>query len=102
MTSENKKVQQKLISIVTPCFNEEKNVEGLFLAVENVFQKLPGYVFEHIFIDNASTDETANILRKMASTDNRIKVILNKKTLVIFVLRITDPCNQLVMPWYYW
>lgn len=79
MTSENKKVQQKLISIVTPCFNEEKNVEGLFLAVENVFQKLPGYVFEHIFIDNASTDETANILRKMASTDNRIKVILNKK-----------------------
>ncbi|MEI8327615.1 MAG: glycosyltransferase family 2 protein [Candidatus Taylorbacteria bacterium] len=79
MTSENKKVQQKLISIVTPCFNEEKNVEALFLAVENVFQKLPGYVFEHIFIDNASTDDTANILRKMASTDNRIKVILNKK-----------------------
>jgi glycosyltransferase involved in cell wall biosynthesis len=76
MTSENTK---KTISIVTPCFNEEENVENLFSAVKKIFQKYPEYIFEHIFIDNASTDNTANVLRKMAASDKQVKVIVNLK-----------------------
>jgi polyisoprenyl-phosphate glycosyltransferase len=76
MTSENNK---KTISIVTPCFNEEENVENLFSAVKKIFQKYPEYIFEHIFIDNASTDNTANVLRKMAASDKQVKVIVNLK-----------------------
>jgi polyisoprenyl-phosphate glycosyltransferase len=76
MTSENNK---KTISIVTPCFNEEENVENLFNTVKKIFQKHPEYTFEHIFIDNASTDNTANVLRKMAASDKQVKVIVNLK-----------------------
>ena len=66
-----------LISVVTPCYNEEENVEKLFQAVNDVFTKLDGYTHEHIFIDNASTDRTASILRELANKHRHLRVILN-------------------------
>ena len=48
----------KLISIVTPCYNEEENVEEVYRRVKEVFASLGSYRYEHIFIDNASTDST--------------------------------------------
>jgi glycosyltransferase involved in cell wall biosynthesis len=69
----------KKISIVTPCFNEEENVKKLYSSVKDVFSKLPQYMFEHIFIDNCSVDNTAAILTKMAMEDKRVKVILNAR-----------------------
>ena len=54
-----------LISIVTPCYNEEENVPECYRAVRQLFeQRLPGYDHEHIFCDNASTDGTAAVLRR--------------------------------------
>jgi glycosyltransferase involved in cell wall biosynthesis len=69
----------KLISIVTPCYNEEENVEDLHAQIVQVMSELPGYEFEHIYIDNASTDGTVPILRRLAATDSRVKVILNAR-----------------------
>jgi glycosyltransferase involved in cell wall biosynthesis len=54
----------KLISIVTPCYNEEENVELVYKEVKKVFDNLNGYTYEHIFIDNASTDRTVSILKR--------------------------------------
>ncbi len=51
------------ISIVTACYNEEENVELLYEAVKSIFQDLDEYKYEHIFIDNASTDRTVPILK---------------------------------------
>jgi glycosyltransferase involved in cell wall biosynthesis len=69
----------KLISIVTPCYNEEGNVEDLHAQIVQIMSELPGYEFEHIYIDNASTDGTVPILRRLAATDSRVKVILNAR-----------------------
>lgn len=69
----------KLISIVTPCYNEEANVALLKEAVEATMKTLPNYDYEHIFIDNFSTDGTVAILRSLAAQDKRVKVILNAK-----------------------
>jgi glycosyltransferase involved in cell wall biosynthesis len=69
----------KLISIVTPCYNEVGNVEDLHTQIVQVMSELPGYEFEHIYIDNASTDGTVPILRRLAATDPRVKVILNAR-----------------------
>jgi glycosyltransferase involved in cell wall biosynthesis len=69
----------KLISIVTPCYNEEDNVEAVYAQVKRVFEDLPEYRYEHIFIDNASTDRTMPILRELAQKDKNIKVILNAR-----------------------
>lgn len=67
----------KLISVVTPCYNEEGNVRELATRIREAFAKLPGYRYEHIFIDNASKDSTPKLLREMAAEDKNIKVILN-------------------------
>ena len=67
----------KLISIVTPCFNEELNVTNLYEQVKAVFNTLPGYKYEHIFIDNASKDNTVNILKDIAIKDHHVKIIVN-------------------------
>ena len=57
----------KLISIVTPCYNEEDNVEELYQRVKDTMaSKLIKYRYEHIFIDNASTDSTVEKLKKIA------------------------------------
>jgi glycosyltransferase involved in cell wall biosynthesis len=68
---------KKLISIVSPCYNEELNVEELYKQVKAVMAELPGYQYEHLFIDNASTDSTVAILKKIASTDPLVKIIVN-------------------------
>jgi glycosyltransferase involved in cell wall biosynthesis len=71
---------RKLISVVTPCFNEQDNVTACHEAVRAVFEKeLPGYDYEHVFCDNASTDATAGVLRDLAARDPRVKVILNAR-----------------------
>lgn len=68
-----------LITVVTPCYNEEGNVRELYLAVRRIFEGLPQYAYEHLFIDNASQDATAEILRTLAATDPKVKVILNAR-----------------------
>lgn len=67
----------KKISLFTPCYNEEGNVYSLYQKVIEVMETLPEYEFEYIFIDNHSTDNTKEILRKIAAEDKRVKVIFN-------------------------
>lgn len=69
----------KTISIVTPCYNEELNVEELYNQVKSVFDQLDGYNYEHIFIDNASKDRTVEVLKQLALKDKAVKVIVNSR-----------------------
>ena len=76
----NDSSRRKLISIVTPCYNEADNVEDCHRAIRELFEnELAAYDFEHIFSDNASADATPDILRRMAAADRRVKVILNAR-----------------------
>jgi glycosyltransferase involved in cell wall biosynthesis len=68
-----------LISIVTPCFNEEQNVEPLYQNVKAVLSQFPNYQYEHIFIDNASTDQTLSNLKSLAQKDKNLKIIANMR-----------------------
>jgi len=71
-------VMKKKISIVTPCYNEEPNVAELYRQVKAQFDKLSErYDYEHIFIDNASTDNTVGELKKLAAVDKNVKIIVN-------------------------
>ena len=69
----------RLVSVVTPCYNEEGNVREMYQAVKAIFSSLPQYRYEHIFIDNASKDGTPRVLRDLAATDRNVKVILNAR-----------------------
>lgn len=70
---------KKFISIVTPCYNEEGNVQELYNRIKTIMAFLTDYTYEHIFIDNASQDNTVAILRQMAKEDKNVKVILNTR-----------------------
>ena len=69
---------KKKISIVTPTFNEELNIEKLCDLISEEMKKL-NYEYEHIVIDNSSTDSTVSILRKKALIDKNLKVIINSR-----------------------
>lgn len=69
----------KTISIVTPCYNEEENVRELYNQVKAVFAEMPDYIYEHIFIDNASKDRTVAILKEIAKDDHNAKIIVNSR-----------------------
>ena len=72
--------RRKVISIVTPCYNEQDNVLPCYEAVKRVFEEqLPEYDCEHVFCDNASTDSTPEVLRDLAVRDPRVKVIFNAR-----------------------
>lgn len=57
-------LQKKKISIVTPCFNEQENVDNVYREVKEIFVGLPQYDYEHIFIDNAPKDNIVCIYEK--------------------------------------
>jgi len=70
---------KKHISVITPCYNEEGNVTMLIKTIGDIFEKLPQYTYEHVLIDNCSTDKTPDILREIASTNKNVKVIFNER-----------------------
>ena len=66
------------ISVLCPCYNEEANVEAIAAAIIAELDKLEAG-FEFVFIDNASTDRTVEIVKRMATVDPRIRLIVNTR-----------------------
>jgi glycosyltransferase involved in cell wall biosynthesis len=69
----------KTVSVVTQCYNERDNVEEVYRRVRDVMAALGRYRYEHIFIDNASTDGTVDTLKRIAASDSNVKVIVNSR-----------------------
>ena len=69
----------KTISVITACYNEEDNVEELYLRVRAAIASVGRYRYEHIFIDNASTDGTVAVLKRVAAADSNVKIIVNAR-----------------------
>ena len=74
-----KRTRVPLLTILTPCYNEEGNVREVYRQVKAAMETVPGCDYEHLFIDNASTDGTVGILRELAAADKRVKVIVNTR-----------------------
>lgn len=72
-------MSQRTLTIVTPCYQEEANAREMADAIREIMAPLTQYAYEHLFIDNGSTDGTRRILRELAAEDPRIKVILNAR-----------------------
>lgn len=68
-----------LLSIVTPCYNEEGNVDELYTRIKAAIVGLTKYDFELIFIDNDSKDETVAKLKQLAKRDPMVKIIVNTR-----------------------
>lgn len=76
----NDTAPKRTLSIVTGSFNEEGNVDEWFARVFAVFAGLESrYELELIWIDNASTDRTADLVTLWCERDPRIKLIVNAR-----------------------
>lgn len=59
------------ISIVIPAYNEERNIPVLYKSLKDSMEEINrGY--EIIFVDDASTDNTTNILEELSGNDERV------------------------------
>ena len=69
----------KTLSVITPCYNEEANIEECYQRVRSAVASLGNYRYEHIFIDNASRDNTVGVLKLIAQADKNVKLIRNTR-----------------------
>lgn len=65
----------KLISIIVPCYNEEESLELFYSELNKITDLIENYDTEIIFIDDGSTDDTKNIIYKLASLNSKIRYI---------------------------
>ncbi len=65
------KTDSPLISVILPVYNAEKYIEkAIFSVLEQTYIN-----FELVIIDDGSTDDSKNIITRMANSDSRIKLI---------------------------
>lgn len=65
----------KKISVVIPMYYEEEIAKTCYDRVHTVLESLNGYDYEIIFINDGSKDNTLGILKEIANTDNRVKIV---------------------------
>ncbi len=78
----SKMIQRVELTVITPCFNEEG---GIAKCVEELRKSLSQYStllnYEHLIIDNDSTDGTADIVAKLAKDDQKVKLVVNSRNI---------------------
>ena len=66
---------KKLISIVTPAYNEELVLDELKKRLQRMAAKQPKYDFEFIIVENGSWDSSYDRLLKFNKEDRRFKIL---------------------------
>ena len=65
----------KIISIIVPFFNEEESLPIFLDEIHKVDDQATNYNFEIIFIDDGSTDNGLNFLKKIAENNKNIIIL---------------------------
>lgn len=63
------------ISILVPCYFEEKSLPLFYEAVDDVSKRMSDVEFEIIFVNDGSTDKTLAIMKEYSKIDERVKYI---------------------------
>lgn len=66
----------KKISIVVPCYNEEKNINNFYEEMIKTLEKVKeNYSYEIIFVNDGSDDQTEIEVKKVRKTDKNVILI---------------------------
>lgn len=63
------------ISIVVPTFNEEGNIEVLYHEIIKVFSDLESFDFELIYVNDGSTDDSLEYIKRLSKEDQRVRFL---------------------------
>ena len=65
----------KKISILIPCYNEEKSLPILYPELKKLMDMIINYDWEILFVNDGSKDNTINIIKALRAADNRINFV---------------------------
>ena len=63
------------ISIVVPCYNEEETISLFYKEINKLTTKMIDAIFEILFVDDGSDDNTLKIIKQLYLKDKRIKYL---------------------------
>lgn len=66
---------KKKISIIVPCYNEQEALPFFYEEIKKMEKKMNYLVFEYIFVNDGSRDNTLTILRNLAQKDKKVRYI---------------------------
>ena len=65
----------KKISILIPCYNEEKSLPLLYPELVKLMDGNPAYEWELMFVNDGSADGTLQVLQRLRSQDQRVNYV---------------------------
>ena len=65
----------KKISVLIPCYNEEKTLPLLYPELVKLMEGLPDYEWEIMFVNDGSADNTLHILQQLRQQDKRVNYV---------------------------
>lgn len=69
------KKQNKLLSVIVSCYNEEAAIPLFYEEIDRVSKDMKYIDFEFIFINDGSSDDTLNIVKELNSKDKRVRYV---------------------------
>jgi len=64
------------LSVVIPVFNEEESIGSLISEISDALNKID---YEIVVVDDCSSDETVDVLKKIQLNNKRLKIITHEK-----------------------
>ena len=90
------------LTIITPTFDEVDSILQCINKVKIVMKEnCPQINYEHIIIDNCSTDKTADIVLQESKKDKRIKLLVNSRNVGAsrsIYMALTRACGDWIIP----
>lgn len=65
----------EIISVIVPCFNEEKSLPFFYEKIKKISTEMDFVSFEYLFIDDGSNDDTLKEIKKYSKNDKRVKYL---------------------------
>lgn len=65
----------KQVTIVVPVYNEADNIADFVKETQGVCEQLPVFAFSYLFVNDGSTDETMQLLRKMNQENAKMQYL---------------------------
>lgn len=65
----------KKVTVIVPCYNEEDNVWLFYDTVSAITDKIKGYMFTYLYIDDGSRDATLKSVKELAGQHEDVKYL---------------------------
>lgn len=66
---------KKIVSIIVPVFNEEKNVLYAYKKIVKIFSQILHYDYEIVFVDNYSQDNSRILIKDIVNNDKKVTAL---------------------------